>query len=128
MSIRLKFQCEFWSICVASSHQHANFVVRPGNESLIAAGSWCPNRNELATIRSNIQRNSQRLRDIISAPDFVKFFGEAKPHPNGQRQNIFGSDDELKTAPKGVPKDHRFDFKSKPCFYLTTRPTGILIC
>jgi hypothetical protein len=57
--------------------------------------------------RSNIKRNSSRLRDIISSTEFEQFFGEAKPHPKGERQNIFGREDELKTAPKGVPKDHQ---------------------
>jgi len=84
-----------------------HIAVKPGNETILAAGSWCPNKNELATIRSNIQRNSRRLRTIISSPEFVRFFGEAKPHPEGERQNIFGMDDELKVAPKGIPKDHK---------------------
>ncbi|KIM36258.1 hypothetical protein M413DRAFT_449309 [Hebeloma cylindrosporum] len=82
-------------------------LVKPGNESIIAAGSWCPGKNELATIRLNIQRNPRRLRDVIAAPEFVKFFGKAKPHPKGERQNIFGMEDELKVAPKGVDKDHK---------------------
>ena len=97
--------------------------VKPGNESLIAAGSWCPGRNELATIRyalaslmlrllmqdqrNNIKNDSRRLRQIISSPGFVKFFGEAKPHPKGEMQSIFGREDELKVAPKGVGKDHK---------------------
>ena len=87
----------------------------PGNGSLIAAGSWCPGKNELATIRSNIQRNSQRLRSVISTPTFVEFFGEAKRHPKGDRQNIFGGEDELKTAPKGVDKNHKlvYDYLSR---------------
>ncbi|KAH9474460.1 hypothetical protein JR316_0012919 [Psilocybe cubensis] len=79
----------------------------PGGHSMIAAGSWQPGRNELATIRANIQRNPRRLRNVISAPDFVKFFGPAKPHPKGESQNIFGFEDELKTAPKAVAKDHK---------------------
>jgi hypothetical protein len=58
--------------------------------------------------RTNIQRNSRRLRSVISAPEFVEFFGEARPHPDGERQNIFGMDDELKVAPKGFAKDHKY--------------------
>ncbi|KJA21364.1 hypothetical protein HYPSUDRAFT_216455 [Hypholoma sublateritium FD-334 SS-4] len=80
---------------------------KPGNESMIAAGTWCPGRNELATIRTNIQRSSRRLRRVISAPDFVKFFGKAERHPMGERQNVFGNDDELKVAPKGIAKDDK---------------------
>jgi len=60
-----------------------------------------------SSFRSNIQRNSRRLRSIISAPEFVEFFSEAKPHPKGERQNIFGMEDELKVAPKGIAKDHK---------------------
>jgi len=84
-----------------------HIAVKPGNESIIAAGSWCPGKNELATIRINIQRNPQRLRNVIASPEFVKFFGKAKPHPKGERQNIFGMEDELKVAPKGIEKDHK---------------------
>ncbi|KIP10812.1 hypothetical protein PHLGIDRAFT_125316 [Phlebiopsis gigantea 11061_1 CR5-6] len=80
--------------------------IRPG-ESLIAAGSWCPGKNELTTIRNNLLRSSTRLRSIISDPTFVGLFGEAKPHPNGLKQNIFGREDELKNAPKGVSKIHK---------------------
>lgn len=58
--------------------------------------------------RTNIKRDPTRLRQIISAPDFVRYFGEPKPHPEGERQNIFGMDGELKTAPKGVAKDHKY--------------------
>lgn len=86
-----------------------HIMIKPGGESLLAAGTWCPGKNELATIRSHIQRSSSRLRRIINAPLFVKNFGPAKPTSKGKggRQNIFGRDDELKTAPKGVPKDHK---------------------
>ncbi|TCD60435.1 hypothetical protein EIP91_010066 [Steccherinum ochraceum] len=83
-----------------------NSALIPGNKSLIAAGVWHPGRNELQTIRNNLLRSSARFRKIISAPKFVEMFGDAKPHPKGERQNIFGMDDELKTAPKGVDKTH----------------------
>ncbi|KDQ56754.1 hypothetical protein JAAARDRAFT_132000 [Jaapia argillacea MUCL 33604] len=79
---------------------------KPDGESLLAAGSWCPGKNELATIRSHIQRNPARLRRAITSPAFEKHFGEGKPHPKGLRRSIFGMDDELKTAPKGIDKNH----------------------
>jgi uncharacterized protein (DUF2461 family) len=84
-----------------------DILVKPEGESLLAAGTWCPGKNELATIRSHIQRNPSRLRQTISAPRFVKNFGPAKPLSKERRQNIFGRDDELKTAPKGFDKDHK---------------------
>ncbi|KAM5546152.1 hypothetical protein V8D89_000278 [Ganoderma adspersum] len=80
---------------------------KPNGESIIAAGSWCPGRNELATIRSNLQRSSRRFRQIISSPEFEALFGPAQPHQNGGRQNIFGAEDELRVAPKGVDKTHK---------------------
>ncbi|CDO77445.1 hypothetical protein BN946_scf184857.g52 [Trametes cinnabarina] len=79
-------------------------VVKAGDESLIAAGAWCPGKNELQTIRNNLLRSSRRLRSVISAPEFEALFGPARPHPQGLRQNIFGLEDELKVAPKGVDK------------------------
>ena len=57
--------------------------------------------------RNNIKRSSRRLRQVISAPDFEALFGPARPHPKGERQNIFGMEDELKVAPKGVDKNHK---------------------
>ncbi len=94
------------------AHRHAYCLVKPGGESLLAAGTWCPGKNELATIRSHVLRNSSRLRRVITAPLFVKNFGSAKSPSKGKggRQNIFGRDDELKTAPKGIAKDHKWDF------------------
>jgi hypothetical protein len=91
-----------------SLYAHNGIAVKPGGESLLAAGSWCPGKNELATIRSHIQRNSSRIRRIINAPRFVKNFGPVKPLSKKGRQNIFGRDDELKTAPKGIDKDHKW--------------------
>lgn len=57
--------------------------------------------------RSNILRDPARLRDIISNPEFVEYFGEASPDPEGERRNIFGMEDELKVVPKGIDKAHR---------------------
>lgn len=58
--------------------------------------------------RTNIQNDSRRLRRMISAPEFVKYFGEAKPRADRGRQSVFGMDDELKVAPKGVGKEHKY--------------------
>jgi uncharacterized protein (DUF2461 family) len=91
-------------------HAHHSIIVKPGGESLLAAGSWCPGKNEIATIRTRILRNPSRLRRIISAPRFVENFGPPKPHAKKGRQNIFGRDDELKTAPKGFDKKHKWVF------------------
>ncbi|EGN93359.1 hypothetical protein SERLA73DRAFT_64115 [Serpula lacrymans var. lacrymans S7.3] len=80
---------------------------KPGDESLLAAGSWCPGKNELSTIRNHILHSSARLREILAEPAFVELFGKASPLPNGGRQSIFGMEDELKVAPKGIDKNHK---------------------
>ncbi|KAF7792032.1 hypothetical protein EIP86_003059 [Pleurotus ostreatoroseus] len=56
---------------------------------------------------NNLLRSSTRLRRIISSPTFVDLFGEPSPDPKGGRRSIFGREDELKVAPKGVAKDHK---------------------
>ncbi|WVR08496.1 hypothetical protein IAU60_005551 [Kwoniella sp. DSM 27419] len=80
--------------------------ISPNNRSLIAAGVWQPGKNELATIRHHLTTNPQQFRDVIEEPQFVELFGEAK-EKKGKRQNVFGNDDALKVAPKGVDKDHK---------------------
>ncbi|CAE7230128.1 unnamed protein product [Rhizoctonia solani] len=85
--------------------------IKPGGGSLVAAGVWCPGKNELQTIRNVIQRNhGRRLRQILAEPGFVKYFGKPKPlatkGKEPRRQSIFGGEDELKVAPAGVKKDH----------------------
>ncbi|KIJ28563.1 hypothetical protein M422DRAFT_270162 [Sphaerobolus stellatus SS14] len=52
-------------------------------------------------------RGASRLRRIISSPEFVAYFGAPKPHPKGERQNVFGGEDALKVAPKGIDKNHK---------------------
>ena len=84
-------------------------AVSPNGNSLLAAGVWQPQKDELATIRHNVLRDPATLRDAISRPEFVELFGPPKVHPKGKRQNVFGHDDALKVAPKleGVDKTHK---------------------
>jgi len=79
----------------------------PG-DVFLACGSWQPEKDILQRIRARLMApgGAQPLRNVISAPEFVKLFGEAKPLPNGGRRNIFGHPDQLKVAPKGVDKTH----------------------
>jgi hypothetical protein len=96
-------------------------TVQPGNQTFLAAGLWQPGKNELETLRAHIKHSSANLRSIISAPEFVAHFGEPKPVTPSksakkgdsnadihqlQRSSIFGREDELKVAPKGVDKNH----------------------
>lgn len=81
--------------------------ISPNNRSLLACGVWQPAKNELASIRHSFKTDPQGFRDVISHPEFVDLFGPPKAHPKGTRQNVFGNDDALKVAPKGVEKDHK---------------------
>ena len=69
------------------------FHLQPGNKSMVGGGFWQPEPADLKLIRQEIAADASPLRKIISSPSFIKHFGELK----GQQ---------LKTAPKGYPKDH----------------------
>ncbi|ORY29646.1 hypothetical protein BCR39DRAFT_531429 [Naematelia encephala] len=84
-----------------------HLAISPNNKSILACGVWQPGKNELATIRHHLLNDPRRFRDEISKPEFVELFGAPKPHPKGKRQNIFGHEDALKVAPKGVDKGHK---------------------
>ena len=57
--------------------------------------------------RHSIKANPAPLRELITDPIFESLFGKAKAE-KGKRSNIFGHEDELKTAPKGVEKTHPY--------------------
>ncbi|OAX35367.1 hypothetical protein K503DRAFT_773569 [Rhizopogon vinicolor AM-OR11-026] len=85
-------------------------ILKPGDESIIAAGAWCPARNELATLRNHLLHSTpaaKTLHTILSSKAFTTHFGPPRPHPRGERQSVFGHEDELKVAPKGVDKNHK---------------------
>ncbi|KAG2033376.1 hypothetical protein BDR03DRAFT_1014335 [Suillus americanus] len=85
-------------------------MIKPGDESVIAAGAWCPAKNELATLRNHLLRSTpaaKTLHTILSSEAFTTHFGPPHPHPRGDRQSVFGHEDELKVAPKGVDKNHK---------------------
>lgn len=70
------------------------FHIAPGNNSMIAGGFWNPNKEDLLRIREDIAIDNSELRSIISNKNFVATFDELKG-------------EQLKTAPKGFPKDHK---------------------
>ncbi|KZP20320.1 hypothetical protein FIBSPDRAFT_696207, partial [Athelia psychrophila] len=91
---------------------------QPGDRSILAAGLWCPGKNELETLRSHLLRacSAESFRELIAEPEFVAHFGDPTVKPKkkdkkevdvGERRtSIFGRDDELKVAPKGIDKNH----------------------
>jgi len=74
---------------------------------MLASGVWQPGKNELQTIRHHLLTEPDRFRGTVGHPDFVRLFGPAKPHAKGKRQNVYGHEDALKVAPKGVEKGHK---------------------
>lgn len=67
--------------------------IQPGDRSMLGGGFWGPNKEDLLRIREEIAVDGSELRSIISDPEFVDYFGALEG-------------EQLKTAPKGFPKDH----------------------
>lgn len=67
--------------------------IQPGN-NFVGGGLYQPDSDMLSKVRQEIDYNGKRLRSIINDKDFTSIY--KAPY----------SDDKLKTAPKGYPKDH----------------------
>lgn len=65
----------------------------PGNKSRIGGGFYNPESADLRHIRNQIALDPDHMRKAIRAKSVLKTFGEMRG-------------DQLKTAPKGFPKDH----------------------
>ncbi len=66
--------------------------IEPG-ASMIAGGTYMPSSPMLKKIRHHIDFQGAELRKVLSEQKLIDFYGEMKG-------------DQLKTAPKGFPKDH----------------------
>lgn len=78
------------SLSIAQYYLHAGAV---GQESMTAGGIWCPEAAQLKKLRHAIVDNIEEFREIINNPAFLKLYPGWYGH-------------QLKTAPKGWPKDH----------------------
>lgn len=74
-------------------HHRSGFYlhIQPGN-SFFAVGAYMPPASWLASIRESIAEKPEVLRKILKSASFKKYF------------HLTGS--QLKTGPKGYPKDH----------------------
>ena len=68
------------------------FHIQPGG-CFVGGGFWGPNAADLKRIRQEIASDAEPLRKIIADSNFISTFGSLRG-------------DQLKTAPKGYPKDH----------------------
>jgi len=71
------------------------FHVEPGNNSMIAGGSYMPPTPWLTAIREKIDEQGDSFIKIIENSDFCDFFGEIE----GEK---------LKSAPKGYSRDNKY--------------------
>jgi len=79
------------------------------DEVLIAGGFWGPSREDIQYIREGILENPEPLRDALATPNIKDRFG-----------GLTG--EELKTAPRGVDKEHpHIDLLRKKQFLLERR-------
>tara|TARA_B110000046_G_C13020799_1_gene411058 strand:- start:96 stop:785 length:690 start_codon:yes stop_codon:yes gene_type:complete len=67
--------------------------LQPGGNSFVGGGFWQPEAADLKRIRDEITADAAPLRKIINSASFKNHFGEL-------------GGEQLKTAPKGFPKDH----------------------
>lgn len=68
------------------------YHIQPGG-TVIGGGFYQPNPDDLRLIRDHIAQDDAPLRAVINNKDFKNVFGEL-------------GGDQVKTAPKGFPKDH----------------------
>ena len=68
------------------------FYFEPGH-IMIGGGFWGPNKEDLQLLREQLSQDADPLRAVLSKNDFKESFG-----------GLIG--EQLKTAPKGFPKDH----------------------
>lgn len=68
------------------------FHIEPGN-CFVGGGFWGPNSDDLKQIREHIAFDPEPLQKILSSKEFKSIFGTLRG-------------EQLKTAPKGYPKDH----------------------
>ncbi|KAG2229093.1 hypothetical protein INT48_006265 [Thamnidium elegans] len=74
--------------------------IEPNNKTMIAAGIWLPNKEMLQSLRDNIIRNGDLIKEAL-ATDAIKDIFDGK-----FGKDILEASDKLKVAPKGISKDH----------------------
>ena len=88
------------------------FHLEPGN-TFIAGGFFGPNPDDLKRIRKHIEQDDELLRGVLESDEVSKYFGMLE-----------GA--QVKTAPKGFPKDHpAIDLLRYKQYYLTQRFSDI---
>jgi uncharacterized protein (TIGR02453 family) len=69
------------------------FHFQPG-EMYVGGGMWQMDKPRIDAFRDLVRDEPETVREALTAPGFVAWWGDAKPH------------DELKRTPPGYPQDH----------------------
>jgi len=84
------------------------FHVEP-NSSFVGGGVYMPPAEPLRAIRNYMAEHADDFLEITSRPEFKKYYPEMYDH-------------QLKTAPKGFPKDHEFISLLRYKSYVFSKP------
>ncbi|KAI5810007.1 hypothetical protein DFH27DRAFT_606430 [Peziza echinospora] len=91
-------------------YAHYYLQIQPQGKSMVGGGLWHVDSQPLALLRQHIARNPDRLKRILASPGIAEGFLELNKHVDeNQAVDAFvakNSEDALKSAPKGYPKDH----------------------
>lgn len=91
-------------------YAHYYMQIQPYGKSMIGGGIWHADALPLTLLRHAISKRPGQLKQILLTDGIAKDFLDIKEHVDEQRVvNAFvarNSEDALKTAPKGFPKDH----------------------
>lgn len=73
--------------------------VCPGNRSFVGAGLWSPSSAIISRLRQGIMNDSTLIRQALDLPMIEEIYGS-------KGVDALEDEDRLKTAPKGVDKNH----------------------
>lgn len=91
-------------------YAHYYMQIQPYGKSMIGGGIWHADAQPLTLLRRAISKRPGQLKQILLMDGIARDFLDIQGHGDEQRViNAFvarNSEDALKTAPKGFPKDH----------------------
>ncbi|KAF8453029.1 hypothetical protein BGX38DRAFT_1180511 [Terfezia claveryi] len=91
-------------------YAHYYIQIQPYGKSMIGGGIWHADAPPLRLLRRAISKRPGQLKQILLMDEIARDFLDIKGHDDEQRViDAFvarNSEDALKTAPKGFPKDH----------------------
>ncbi|KAL1956399.1 hypothetical protein VTO42DRAFT_7382 [Malbranchea cinnamomea] len=99
-----------WSRTGKKGKYAAYYLHLQPENCFIAAGVWMPEEPRLSQLRADVDRNSDRIKQILNDEDLRREFLNGIPSDERMAVKEFVSQNQetaLKTKPKGYPADHR---------------------